>query len=144
MVMQGVKIMGNNCCCRCRCTTAALIVSAVVAVVTAFLLISGTITVTPAFLRVALGIAVGYQAVLLLGAGRCCEDQIRQCGCNALTAMLAGILATVLFSLVLLAIGITATSAVSAILVGLLVGSLALVLTATACLIRSLYDCRFG
>ena len=136
--------MGNNCCCRCRCVTAALIVSAIAAVIAAFLQISGTITVTPVFLWVAFGIAVGYLAVVLLGAGRCCDEQLRGCGCNALDAILAGILATVLFSLILLAVGITATSVVSAILVGLLTGSFALFLTATACLIRSLYDCRLG
>ena len=134
--------MGNNCYCRCRCVTAALIVSAIVAVVTAFLQISGTITVTPAFLWVTLGVAVGYLAVLLIGAGRCCEDALQRCGCNAITGILAGILATAFFALILLAVGITATSLLSAVLVGLLVGSFALILTATACLIRKLYQCQ--
>lgn len=134
--------MGNNCYCRCRCVVAALIVSAVIAVVTAFLQISGTITVTPVFLWVVFGIAVGYLAVVLLGAGRCCDEQPERCGCNALHEILAGILGTVLLSLILLAVGIVATSVLSAILVGLLVGSFTLILTATACLVRSLYQCR--
>jgi len=55
--------------------------------------------------------------------------------------VLAGILGTVLFSLVILAVGIVATSVVSAILVGLLVAFFALIVTATACLIRCLADC---
>ena len=133
--------MGNNCYCRCRCTTAALIVSAVVAVVAALLQISGTITVTPVFLWVAFGIAVGYLAITLLGAGRCGCEQAERCGCSAWNLILAGILGTILLSLILLAVGIVATSVVSAILVGLLAGVFALFLTATACLVRYFYQC---
>lgn len=134
--------MSNQCYCRCRCTAAAFIVSAIVAVVTALLQISGTITVTPVFLWVAFGIAVGYLAVLLVSAGRCCDAQLQQCGCSNLLVILAAILATVLLSLLLLAVGIIATSVVSALLAGLLLGSFTLILTATACVIRNLYNCR--
>lgn len=133
--------MGNNCYCRCRCTTAALIVSAVAAVVAALLQISGTITVTPVFLWVAFGIAIGYLALALLGTTRCGCEQAERCGCSALNLILAGILGTILLSAALLAVGIVATSVVSAILVGLLTGSFALFLTATACLVRYFYQC---
>lgn len=122
-----------NCGCTCRCPILAIIASAVVGVVAAFLQILGTITVTPAFLWVALGIAVVYLAVLLVrrtDVGGC------ECRCANLATLLAGILGTILFSLVLLAVGVVATSVVSAILVGVLLFFLALTFTAAACAVR--------
>ena len=131
-----------NCNCRCRCTGAALIASAIVGVLTAFLQITGIITVSTVFLWVALGIAVGYLAVLLVvGAlARCPEQSV--CRCTTLSVLLAGVLGTVLLSLILLSVGIVATSVVSAILVGLLLFFLALMLTATACYVKVLTACE--
>lgn len=54
-----------SCDSKCNCTIAAIIVSAIVGVVTAFLQITGVITVAPVFLWVVFGIAVVY-----LGGGR--------------------------------------------------------------------------
>ena len=48
----------------------------------------------------------------------------------------------VVLSVILLAVGITATSTVSAILVGLLVLFFALTITGAACLVRCLFDCE--
>lgn len=126
-----------NCCCRCRCPLIAVIASLVTGVIAAFLQIVGVITVTPVFLFVALGVAGVFLAVLLLGDGaaRC------GCACPDLTAVLAGIIGTVLFSLILLVVGITATSVLSAILVGVLVFFLALIVTAAVCLIRCKANC---
>jgi hypothetical protein len=129
-----------GCNCKCRCATAAAVVSAVVGVVAAFLQITGTVTVTAAFLWVLFGIAVGYLAVLLVASSLSCAEQ-RGCGCTALNEILAGILGTILFAIVLLAVGVVATSVVSAILVGLLVFFFALTVTGTACYIRSLSEC---
>ncbi len=119
----------------------AVIASAILGVVAAFLQISGTITVAPVFLWVALGIAVVYLAALVATTGLRRGEQ-RSCLCPALSAVLAGILGSVLFSLVLLAVGIVATSVLSAVLVGLTVASLALVITGSACLVRCLADCN--
>ena len=130
------------CCCRRDCVLLSIIAAAVLGVVGAFLQISGLITVTPAFLWVTLGIAVGYLAVLAGGF------LLRKCGtptsclCRALSAVLVGLLGTQLLSVVLLAVGVTATSVVSAVLVGLLVAALALALGATACLVKCLADCE--
>ena len=129
-----------SCCCKRDCSLAAVIVSAILGVVAAFLQISGTITVAPVFLWVVLGIAVVYLGVLVVAAAVRRGEQ-RSCLCPALSAVLAGILGSVLFSLVLLAVGITATSILSAVLVGLTVAFLALVITGTACLVRCLADC---
>ena len=136
--------MNMNCCpCRnyCNCTIAALVLSVVLGIVAAFLQISGTIAVTAAFLWVALGIGVVYLGVSLIASAmaRCAEGTT--CKCAALTAQLLGALATALVALVLLGVGIVATSVVSALLVGLLVASLVLTLASTACLARNLFGC---
>ena len=130
-----------NCNCRWDCTVVAVILSAIVGVVAAFLQISGTITVGTAFLWVALGIGVVYLAALVAAyaLGRC--TQRPACACRGLTALLVGILGTVLLSLVLLAVGIVATSVLSAIGVGLLLFFLWLTLTASACYVRCQADC---
>lgn len=123
-------------CCESRqgCVGLSLIVSAILGVIAALLRITAVITVTPAFLWVALGIAIGYLAVLLASSGN--FQHTYSCKCGALSAVLTGILGTVLTSVILLAFTFVATSFVGAILVGLLVFFLSLIVTATVCLIR--------
>ncbi len=118
-------------CCdnRPSCVSLAIIASAILGVIAAFLQITAVITVTPAFLWVALGIAIGYLAILLATNERC------RCGSTSLTAVLVGILGTALISVILLAITFAATSIIGAILVGLLVLFLSLIVTASACLV---------
>lgn len=130
-----------GCKCNCRCTLAAIVVSVILGVVTAFLQITGTITVAPVFLWVVFGIAVVYLAVLVLATALAKRIEATQCLCAALNTLLAGILGTALFSVVLLAVGIVATSVLSAILVGVLLFFFSLILTGTACLVRRLADC---
>ena len=130
-----------NCSCRCRCTAAALIISAVLGVLTAFLQITGVITVSTTFLWVAFGIAVGYLGVMTLATSGCCREA-SPCRCPSLNALLAGILGTILLSLILLSVGIVATSVVSAIFVGLLLFFLGLTLISTACYVRTVAGCE--
>ncbi|MBE6807126.1 MAG: hypothetical protein E7527_03825 [Ruminococcaceae bacterium] len=122
-------------CCNNRqsCSALAIIVSAILGVIAAFFRITAVITETPAFLWVALGVAIGYLAVLLATTG-CCPQACR-CSGSALTALLTGILGTALTSVILLAISFVATSIVGAILLGLLVLFLSLIVTATTCLV---------
>lgn len=126
-----------NCNYRFPCAVAAVIVSVILGIVAAFLQITGIITVTPVFLWVVFGIAVGYLGILLATANRrdngCCGD---------VRTVLAGILGTILFSVILLAVGVTATSVLSAILVGLLVLFAALTVTGAACFVRCVSDCE--
>ena len=129
-----------SCGCRRSCALAAVVASAILGVVAAFLQISGTITVTPAFLWVVLGIAVVYLGVLVV-ATALRRGERQACLCSALSAVLAGILGSALFAVVLLAVGIVATSVLSAVLVGLTVAGLALTVTGSACLVRCLADC---
>lgn len=126
---------------RCGCTLVAIIASVILGVVAAFLQFAGTITVTPAFLWVALGIAVGYLAVLVLGVALAGGRELCGCVCSVLQALLVGILGTALLAVVLLAIGIVATSILSAVLIGALVLTLSLTLTETGCLVLCLADC---
>lgn len=129
-----------GCSCRCGCSAVAAAASAIIGVIAAFLQITAVITVTPVFLWVIFGIAVAYLAGFALVACRCREAD--RCKCTALNTALAGILGVILFSVVLLAVGVVATSVVSAILVGLAVFFFALLLTASACLVKELFGCE--
>ena len=130
-----------TCNCRCRCTLAALIVSVIAGILAAFFQITGAITVTAVFLWVTFGIAVVGLGILLVVSALLGRAERCECQCTALNTLLAGLLGTILLAVVLLAFGITATSVVSAILVGLLLFSFTLALTEAACFIRCLASC---
>ena len=130
-----------NCNCRFNCPLFAIISAAILGVVAAFLQISGVITVTTAFLWVALGIGVVYLAGLLTASASRRGGNVSDCLCRALNALLAGVLGTILAALILLAVGIVATSVLSAVLVGVLVFFLWLTVAASACYVRCAADC---
>lgn len=130
-----------SCNSRCRCTLAAIIASVIVGVVAAFLQITGVITVAPVFLWVVFGIAVVYLGVLVVATALARRTEAAECVCSALNALLIGILGAILFAVVLLAVGIVATSVLSAILVGILLFFFTLTLASSACLVRSLASC---
>ncbi len=127
--------------CRNNCTVVAVIASLIIGIVTAFLRITATITLTPAFLWVLLGIAVVYLAVTLVSGAlfrrECCNDL-----CSIVTALLVGILGTVLLSIVFLAIEFVATSIIGAILTGGLLFFFFLMVTSSACLVRCFLNCN--
>ena len=131
-----------GCNCTCRCTLFAIIASVITGVVTAFLHIAGIVTATPIFLWVALGIGVVYLGSLLVSTLTARRSESGNCACSSLSALLLGLLGTILLATVLLAIGIVATSVLSAVLVGILVFFLTLTFTSTACLIRILAGCN--
>lgn len=131
-----------NCNCKRDCTLIAVIASLILGVVTAFLQITAVITVTTAFLWVALGIAVVYLGILLVTTALARREACKPCVCSSLKTVLTGILGAILFAVVLLAVGITATSVISAILIGLLVASLTLTFAGAACLVLCLTDCE--
>lgn len=137
-----MSLKNYNCSCRCNCPVVAIIASIILGVVAAFLQITGVITVTPAFLWAVLGIAIGYLAVLVVATAAARNETRQACLCDSLLVLLAGILGSVLFSVILLAVGIVATSVASAILVGLLVLSFFLTVLASACFVRYLANCR--
>lgn len=134
-----MSIFGCNC--RNRCALLAIVASIIIGIVAAFLQITGTITVTPVFLIVAFGIAVAALGVLVI-ATALVRRYAGACLCTALQTLLTGILGTIALSVVLLAVGIVATSVISAILVGLTAGFFALTITGSACFVRCLADCE--
>lgn len=126
--------------CRCNCSAVSVIAAVFIGVVTAFLQITGVVTVTTAFLWVLFGIAVGYLGVLL-ATGTRQDTEGCPCRCRLLGSILAGILGTILFSVILLAVGVVATSVISAILSGLLLFFFTLLIASTAQYIRCLAQC---
>lgn len=132
----------TNCNCRLSCTFWGLIAGLIIGVVGAFLQITAVITIAPVFLWVALGIAVGYLAILMVTTALDDERQGCGCRCAAVNTLLLGILGAILFAAVLLAVGIVATSVLSAILVGVLLFFLTLIFTGSACLVRCASGCE--
>lgn len=129
------------CNCKCSCTIFSAIASLIIGVIAAFLQITGTITITPAFLWVAAGVSAAYLWILVLAASFQQQCPRCNCSCISLNTVLIGALGSIFFAVVLLAVGIVATSIISAILVGLLFLFLSLLISSTACLIRHLFDC---
>lgn len=126
-----------NCYSRWSCTELAVFASAVVGIIAAVLSFNAIITVAPAFLWVILGVAVVYLAVVLL-VSAFSDVESRRCNGPALSALLTGILGTVLTSIILLAVPFAATSVLGTIIVGVALASFSLIITATVCFIRCL------
>ncbi len=119
----------------------ALILSAAAGVLTTFLLITGIITLSPVFLWVAFGFAAAHLLILtgaeIISAGR---RYVSTC-CAARYALFAGILGTILLSLVLLALETTAGGLVSSLLAGGILFFFTLSLTGTVCYVQCLTGC---
>ena len=130
----------TNCTCRFNCTLVSIVTAVVLGVVAAFALISGAVTVEPVFLWTALAIGILSLWVLVAATALVRRSAASGC-CDAVSGLLAGILGTILFSTILLAVGVVATSIVSAILLGILVFFLTLTFGDTACYIRCLSAC---
>lgn len=132
----------SACDCRykCSCTILALIASLVIGIIGAFFQITGTIDITPMILWVLFGVAAAILGLLLLSPAHQSGRYGPEC-CSILNTLLVGSLGTILFSAVLLLVGIAATSVVSAILVGLVLFFFALALTTLACYIRCIAGC---
>ena len=127
--------------CSPGCVVIAVVTSLIAGIVASFLRITGAISLTPAFLWVLLGIAVVYLAVAFavsaLSVKESCNDL-----CCTVTALIAGIIGTILLSIVFLAIEFAATSVIGAILTGALLFFFFLIVTSTACLIRCFFNCN--
>lgn len=128
-------------CRRTDCIFVAVAASVIIGIVGAILTFIGTISLTPVFLWVAFGIAIGFLAITYLTTAAFRTNGARGCVCQALPALLAGVLGTVLTALVLLAIDFAATSIIGAIISGALLGFFALVITAAACFTKCVSGC---
>ena len=122
-----------------NCILTAIIASVVIGIVTAFLQITGVITVTPVFLWIVFGIAVVYLAILVATAAFSPGTENCDSLNSVVNTLLIGILGSILFAIILLAVGVVATSPLSAILSGLLLLFFSLTITSSACLVRCLF-----
>ncbi len=123
-------------CCRISCLTLSLAASIILGIVAALLRINAIITVTPAFLWTTFGIAVVLLALTFVTSLRTARMEARQCLCSRLSYLLAGLLGTILTSVILLAISFAATSTIGAIFTGLLIFFFSLMICAIACITR--------
>lgn len=122
----------TNCSCRFSCTGIALVLSAVVGVVTALLTVTGTVTVAPVFLIVATSIAAGFVAVTYIAAlfkdSTCCL-----CKCTTIKTLLFGAIGTLLAGILLLSVTFPATSILGAVITGFLLAFLTLIFAESTC-----------
>ncbi len=132
----------TTCIPRRDCTLISLVVSVVIGIVTAFLRITGVIAIPPVFFWVIFGIAVGLLAITLVAVTSTRNTDNCDCKEKALGTQLVSILATVLLSLILLAIPFVTTSVIGAILTGLALLFFSLSLGSTACLIKCYAKCK--
>lgn len=130
----------NGCRNRYNCLDLAVLASVIIGVIAGVLTFLATITLTPAFLWVITGIAVVYLALLLFITSF--NREYSPCKFVALRAVLIGILGTILFSVILLGVTFAATSVIGAIIAGLAVGFFALIISATACLVKRNVICN--
>lgn len=130
-----------NCGKRRECSGIALIASLIIGIIAAFLQITGVITLTPIFSIVAFGIAIVYLAVTLIATSL--SGGSTECNgcCTSLNVALIGILGTILFSVILLAVTFAATSVIGAVVVGALFFFFSLMITTIACLAKCLANC---
>ena len=127
--------MEYNCNRRCDFLVFAIAASIVVGIVAAVLNFTAIITVGTAFLWVALGVALVYLAILLIATLTNSRCSVTGCARRTLYALIIGILGTILFALILLAIEFAATSTLGAIIVGLLLAFFTLIITSSSSLI---------
>lgn len=133
---------GLICDTRRDCTLITLVLSTIIGIITAFLRITATITIPPVFFWVIFGIAIGLLAVTFIAVASTRNNDNCDCIERTLGTQLVSILATVLLSLVLLAIPFVATSVIGAIVTGLALLFFFLSLGSTACLIKCFTKCN--
>ena len=134
IIWEVIKL--TNCYFRIDCNRLSVIAGIIIGIIAAVLTFSATIVITPAFLWVALGIAVVYLAVLLLTSVITRRHNDCRCAQEGLPVALAGILGTILTSLILLGVGFAATSILGAIITGTLFFFLTLIFGGIVCYIR--------
>ncbi len=137
-VMEVKNMSRPNCCLRNDCLVVAIISSIFIGIIAGVLRATAIITITPAFLWVLLGIAVVYLAIAFV-ASTLRRFDTPYSARSTVGAFIAGVLGTILFSIILLGIPFAVTSVVGAVLTALLLASFSLIITSVACLVLSAY-----
>ena len=129
-----------TCNCEFNCIGKSVIASIIIGVIAAILSFTGVITLTPAFLWVLFGIAVGFLGLTLVTPVS--ESREATCCCRNLKAFFAGILGTILTSVILLGVTFAATSILVTIITGALLFFFSLLVTSATCLIACRFNCN--
>lgn len=133
----------SNCNSHVDCSLLSVAAAVVVGLVAAIAQFTAIITLTTVFYIVAFGIAVLFLAVLLalvpvlyrVACGSCCASNIK--------VVTTGILGAIFTSVILIAVGFTATSVLGAVFVGLLAAFLTLAVTGVVCAINCASICDY-
>ena len=128
--------------CGCVCTSCSILSSIIFGIVAAILRFRGLIDFSPVFLWSVLAVSVVVLVVVI--AALAYGNQLRECKwkCAMLNTLLAGVLGTILFSVLLLGIVCIRSIGLYAVLGGLLIAFFSLAVTNTACLIKCLALCQ--
>ena len=125
----------KNCECNTfNCTVLSVMASIIIGITTAILRYTAILTIGTTFLWVAFGIAVAF---LLVGFLKSSNKNSLQESDTSLILTIIGALLTILVSVVLLGFTFAATSALGAIISGVLLGGFSLLLTSAACYIKN-------
>lgn len=130
-----------DCCSKYSCRDIAVASSLVVGILAGVLRYNSVISLTSAFLWVVFGIAVGFLAVSFFVSAIDGTSRTKNCDCAVVRNMLAGILGTILLSVVLLAVEFAVTSILGTVIAGGLLFFFALMLTSVVCLIKCHVAC---
>ncbi len=132
----------TSCNCRVECGFLALAAAVIAGVVAAIAQFTAIITLTTAFYIVAFGIAILFLGVLLALLPNLYKTACQGCNSN-LRLTTAGILGTIVTSIVLIAVGFAATSVLGAIFVGLLAAFFTLIVTSVVCTVNCASRCEY-
>ncbi len=130
-----------NCECKRDCLLFSAIASIIIGIIVAFLRITGVITVTPILLVIAFGIAVLFLLATLIAAALWGQRICSSCVSTTTSAVMVGVLGTLLLSVVLLLVPFAATSIIGAIITGALAAFLTYIFTSTACTVKCFTKC---
>lgn len=134
----------SNCNARVDCAFLSIAAAIIVGIVAAIAQFTAIVTFATVFYIVAFGVAVLFLAILLalvpvLYRASC------QNGCDFnIKLATAGILGSIVTSIILLAVGFAATSGLGAVFVGLLAAFFTLTVTSVVCAVNCAGECRFN
>ncbi len=135
-----------NCNCRCTgrfdCLGLGITASLIIGIIAGVLRFTAVITVPSVFLWVTFGIALGVLLLLFAKALFGCSSRNNGCICANLTALIVGVLVTLLASVVLLGVTFAATSVLGAIVVGILLAAFSLIFSSIACFVKCTANCN--
>ncbi len=133
----------TNCNTRVDCAFLSIAAAIIVGIVAAIAQFTAIVTFTTVFYIVAFGVAVLLLAILLALVPVLYRVSCQSCSGFNIKLATAGILGTILTSIILLAVGFAATSGLGAIFVGLLAAFFTLTVTSVVCTINCAANCEY-